>query len=51
MSDDDYCEFCGVSLDLHPTYPDDPDEDCDIAIRKAEMLDKFWQPFTNRGTT
>lgn len=41
----DFCDYCGVTLELHPDPKREDDENCDVAIRKAEMLDQFWEPF------
>lgn len=45
MSDDPFCVYCGVRLSLHPDPTREDDENCDVAIRKAEQLDRFWTPF------
>lgn len=37
----EFCEQCGVTMDLHP-FPDDPDDPgCETAEMKARMLGAF----------
>ena len=41
MSDDRFCDECGVDLGLHGTTEPDED-DCKNAEKKAALLDRFW---------
>lgn len=42
MSEQQFCDGCGVSLDLHPNPDESPsDFDCEIANRKAGLLGQF----------
>jgi hypothetical protein len=44
MSGDRFCDYCGVDLSLH--FDDEPsDENCNLALRKVEVMDRFWEPF------
>lgn len=39
MSAPQFCDECGVSLDLHDG---DEEADCRNAERKADLMDAFW---------
>jgi hypothetical protein len=41
----DFCEYCGVAKELHPDSKRDDEENCDIALRKAKMLNRFAELF------
>lgn len=36
-----FCETCGVVLELHPWPEDEHDPGCEVAKRKAAVLDDF----------